>query len=127
MKIWITNALTADTLLAATLLAVTTSVCHAQPSPPCDGASAVAHDAAWRQVHPQRAELERRLDDQERRIRAAEQAGQLSAAQAESLRVDHREIRREICEMSGHVHGHLRPEELRMLQLQVNDVERQIP
>ncbi len=122
MKIWISNA-----LLTAALLATTTPLCHAQASAPCDGASAVAHDAAWRQAHPQRAELERRVADQERRIREAEQTGKLSAAQAESLRVDHREIRREICEMSGHVHGHLRPEELHMLQLQVDDVERQIP
>ena len=94
MKTRISNVLIANALLTAVPLAMMTPPCRAQASPPCDGASAVAHDAAWRQAHPQRAELERRLDDQERRIRAAEQAGQLNAAQAESLRVDHREIRR---------------------------------
>ncbi|MBV8972681.1 MAG: hypothetical protein JO290_10355 [Sphingomonadaceae bacterium] len=89
--------------------------------------TATAADAAgWRASHPRRAEVNGRLENQGDRIAAGRRDGQLTAAEAHSLRADDRRIRSEERLMARNDGGHITKADQRALNQQENANSRAI-
>ncbi len=100
----------------STLLAVIASV----------GGSAFAADTKWEKHHPRRDQVNDRLANQNKRIRAEVKEGELTKAQAAGLRKEDREIRREERAMASQNGGHITKLEQKVLNQQENAVSKQI-
>jgi hypothetical protein len=90
------------------------------------GAAGSASAATWNQRHPRRAEVNARLDNQNRRINEERREGELTARQARRLHTEDRIIRHEERFMAAQNHGHITRAEQRALNQQENAVSGQI-
>lgn len=89
-------------------------------------ASSFAQTGKWDQTHPRRAEVNGRLNNQDRRIHQERKEGEISRAKATRLhRQDHR-IRHEERAMASRHNGHITRRETARLNRQENRVSRRI-
>ena len=82
--------------------------------------------AGWAKDHPRRAEVNHRLDNQNRRIRHEVRDGQISRAQGRALHHEDHQIRNEERAMASQDGGHITRGEQAVLNQQENGVSRQI-
>ena len=87
---------------------------------------AAAAGTPWERDHPWRAQVNDRLDTQNRRVNAELRQGEITPWRARELHREDRAIRHEERAMAGFDHGHLTPAEHRALNQQENAVSRQI-
>jgi hypothetical protein len=80
----------------------------------------------WKEHHPRRAEVNNRLNNQDRRINREVKEGDMSPAEAAKLHREDRHIRNEERNMAADDHGHISKREQRRLNRQENAVSRQI-
>lgn len=83
--------------------------------------------ANWRTSHPRRAEVNARLRNLDRRIANERKEGDLTKAQAQTLRRDDRSIRQEERDMARLDKGHITKADQRVLNQQENVLGGQIP
>lgn len=101
------------TLAAAVALTVAGLPVRAQATP-------------WQKNHPRRAEVNQRLNNQNRRIRQGVQSGKLSPDQAKALHQEDHSIRQEERQDAAQQGGHITRQQKRALNRQENQVSRQI-
>ena len=88
--------------------------------------SSFAQVGTWERNHPRRAEVNGRLNNQDRRIHEERKEGEISQAKADRLhRQDHR-IRHEERNMASRHDGHITGREQARLNRQENRVSRRI-
>ena len=88
--------------------------------------SSFAQAGKWDQTHPRRAEVNTRLNNQDRRIHQERKEGEISRGQAARLyRQDHR-IHREERHMAAHDNGHITHRDQARLNRQENRVSHRI-
>ncbi len=85
-----------------------------------------AADADWKKDHPRRAEVNKRLNNQDKRINQERKNGEISKAQAQKLHKEDRQIRGEERAMASQNGGHITKQEQKTLNQQENAVSRQI-
>jgi hypothetical protein len=90
------------------------------------GAAGSASAESWNQRHPRRAEVNARLDNQNRRINDERREGEITAGQARRLHREDRFLRHEERFMAAQHHGHITRAEQRALNQQENAVSGQI-
>lgn len=88
--------------------------------------SAVAADGEWAKTHPRRAEVNERLENQNKRIHQEVKEGEITKGQAAQLHKEDRQIRREERAMASQNGGHITKQEQQTLNQQENAVSRQI-
>ena len=89
-------------------------------------ASSAMAETQWQKDHPRRTEVNRRLDNQNRRIHHEVKEGELSKQQAAKLHHEDHQIRREERMMASQKGGHITKQEQRTLNQQENAVSKQI-
>ena len=89
-------------------------------------ANASAADPNWKAEHPRRAQVNQRLDNQDKRINKELKEGEISKAQAQKLHKEDRQIRKEERMMASQNGGHITKQEQKTLNQQENAVSRQI-
>ena len=80
----------------------------------------------WQKDHPRRAEVNKRLANQNRRIHKEVKEGDLTKTQAAALHKDDRQIRKEERAMASQSGGHITRQEQKTLNQQENAVSKQI-
>jgi len=80
----------------------------------------------WKQDHPRRVEVNKRLENQNDRIHHEVKDGQINKAQAAQLHKDDRQVRQEERDMASQDHSHITKSEQRTLNQQENGISRQI-
>ena len=88
--------------------------------------SVLATTKDWNKDHPRRAEVNQRLNNQDKRINQERKEGEISKAQAQKLHKEDRQIRKEEKMMASQHGGHITKQEQRTLNQQENAVSRQI-
>ena len=88
-------------------------------------ASAMA-EGKWAQNHPRRAEVNARLNNQNRRINKELKEGEITKGQAKQLHKEDHQIRQEERDMASQNGGHITKSEQRVLNQQENGVSKQI-
>ena len=88
--------------------------------------STYAQDGKFDQNHPRRAEVNSRLNNQNKRIDRKEADGKMGAKEATKLHKEDHQIRQEERDMASQNHGHITKQEQRTLNHQENHVSRQI-
>jgi hypothetical protein len=83
-------------------------------------------DAGWKASHPRRAEVNARLNNQDRRIHNEVKEGELSHAQAASLHHEDHQVLQEERAMASQNGGHITKQEQATLNSQENAISRQI-
>ena len=83
--------------------------------------------ASWGSRHPRREEVNDRLRNLDRRIGQERREGDLTGAQARTLRRDDRGIRQEERDMARLDNGHITKADQRVLNQQENVLSRHIP
>jgi len=81
----------------------------------------------FRHEHPRRAEVNHRIDNQERQIGQDRRDGELSASQAKNLRQQDQSIKRQEEADVAANHGYLTGAEQAQLNKELNGVEQEIP
>jgi hypothetical protein len=87
---------------------------------------AQAGDGKWNDNHPRRAQVNGRLDNQNKRIDQGERNGTLSKGQARQLHQEDRGIRKEERRDARQNGGHITKQQQRQLNRQENAESRQI-
>jgi len=82
--------------------------------------------AEWSKQHPRRAEVNKRLANQNQRIKNEVKEGEMSKAQAASLHKQDKQIRQEERDMAAQNGGHITKQEQKTLNQQENAVSKQI-
>ncbi len=77
--------------------------------------------------HPRRAEVNKRLNHQDRRIHNDVKNGTLTQAQAQTLHKDDHQVRQEERDMASQNGGHITKQEQHTLNQQENGISSQIP
>lgn len=90
------------------------------------GATGAMAESAWEQEHPRRAEVNARLNNQNKRIRDQVKEGELTKAQAAKLHRQDRQVRKEERMMSSQNGGHITKQEQRALNRQENAISKKI-
>ena len=85
-----------------------------------------AQNGKWAQNHPRRAEVNARLNNQNRRINNEVKEGEISKNQARQLHKDDHQIRQEERDMASQNKGHITKQEQKTLNQQENGVSRKI-
>ena len=80
----------------------------------------------WNKDHPRRAEVNQRLNNQDKRINQERKEGEITKGQAKALHKEDRQIRKEERSMASQNGGHITKQEQRTLNQQENGVSRQI-
>jgi hypothetical protein len=80
----------------------------------------------WAQNHPRRAEVNARLNNQNRRINNELKEGEITKEQANALHHEDHQIRQEERDMASQDGGHITKSEQGVLNQQENKVSRQI-
>jgi hypothetical protein len=80
----------------------------------------------WKKNHPRRAEVNRRMDRQHRRIHEGVEKGTLTKQQAVQLNKDDRQVRHEERDMAAQNGGHITGAEQKALNQQENADSKQI-
>lgn len=83
-------------------------------------------ETEWQKSHPRRAEVNSRLNNQDRRIHNEVKQGEISRSQARALHSEDRQIRGEERAMASQNGGHITKSEQTVLNQQENAVSRQI-
>jgi hypothetical protein len=91
----------------------------------CTSAGASA-ETDWQKNHPRRAEVNHRLNNQDKRIHNEVKDGQISKQQAGQLHTEDHQIRQEERDMASQNGGHITKQEQKTLNQQENGVSRQI-
>jgi hypothetical protein len=90
------------------------------------GTAILAQETQWRQDHPRRAEVNKRLENQNKRIDNGVKNGTLTPGEAHKLHKEDRQIRKEEKLMASQNGGHITKQEQKTLNQQENKVSRQI-
>ena len=69
--------------------------------------TASAQEGTWKKDHPRRAEVNKRLKNQDRRIHKEVKEGEISKSQAAALHKDDHQIRQEERDMASQNGGHI--------------------
>lgn len=85
-----------------------------------------AADKQWKKEHPRRAEVNKRLNNQNRRIKEGVKSGKLTKDQAKDLHKQDRAIRKEERAMAAQHGGHITKAEKKALNQQENGVSKEI-
>jgi hypothetical protein len=80
----------------------------------------------WAENHPRRAEVNGRLNNQNRRINNEVKSGQISQSQANALHHEDHQIRQEERDMASQNGGHITKAEQGVLNQQENAVSKEI-
>ena len=88
--------------------------------------SSFANEGEWAKDHPRRAEVNHRLDNQNKRIRKEVKEGEMTKAQASKLHKEDHQIRKEERMMASQNGGHITKQEQKTLNQQENAVSKQI-
>jgi hypothetical protein len=88
--------------------------------------AAWAGQSQWQKNHPRRTEVNKRLDNQNKRINQGVQNGTLSKGQARQLRQNDKGVRQEERDMAAQNGGHITKQEQRTLNAQENQNSRKI-
>ena len=88
--------------------------------------SAMAEEGTWKKDHPRRAEVNKRLRNQDKRIHREVKEGEMTKSQAAALHKDDHQIRQEERDMAAQNGGHITKQEQKTLNQQENSVSRQI-
>lgn len=80
----------------------------------------------WQKNHPRRAEVNHRLNNQDRRIHNEVKEGEMTRQQAGQLHKQDRQIRQEERDMASQNGGHITKQEDRTLNQQENHVSHEI-
>ena len=88
--------------------------------------SASAQETQWQKDHPRRAEVNKHLDNQNKRIQEGEKSGKLTPGQAKQLHQEDKTIRKEERADAAKNGGHITKKEQRQLNKQENKVSKQI-
>ncbi|MGD0279837.1 MAG: hypothetical protein ABSC11_11085 [Smithella sp.] len=83
-------------------------------------------ETQWQKDHPRRAEVNKRLKNQNRRINQGVKNGQLTKQQARQLHKEDRQIRQEERDMASQNGGHITKQEKKTLNQQENATSNQI-
>jgi len=83
-------------------------------------------ETQWQKNHPRRAEVNHRLNHQDRRIHHEVREGELSRQQAHQLHRNDHQIRQEERAMASQNGGHITKQEQRTLNQQENHVSHEI-
>jgi hypothetical protein len=89
-------------------------------------ASAFAAEGQWGKNHPRRHEVNKRLQNQDRRINKEVKDGEISKGQAAKMHKEDRQIRKEERAMASQNGGHITKQEQQTLNQQENAVSKQI-
>jgi len=106
------NRLIAVTALLSTL-AMTAGIAHAA-------------EGDWNKDHPRRAEVNKRLNNQNKRIHNEVKEGEITKQQAAGLHKEDHQIRQEERDMASQNGGHITKQEQKTLNQQENQVSKQI-
>ena len=87
---------------------------------------AFAQETQWQKDHPRRAEVNKRLDNQNKRIQQGEKSGKLTPGQAKQLHQEDKAIRKEERHMAAKDGGHITKKDQAKLNRQENKVSKQI-
>jgi hypothetical protein len=79
-----------------------------------------AENSNWEQNHPRRAQVNERLENQNRRITNEVKSGEISKPQAQALRQNDKNIRQEERDMASQNGGHITKTEQNALNQQLN-------
>jgi len=88
--------------------------------------NAMANQHQWGKNHPRRAEVNGRLENQNKRIHQEVKEGEITKQQASNLHKEDRKIRREERLMASQNGGHITKQEQRTLNQQENAVSKEI-
>ena len=88
--------------------------------------SAVFAATQWQKDHPRRTQVNKRLNNQNKRINQEVKNGEISKGQAAKLHKEDRQIRQEERSMASQNGGHITKQEQRTLNQQENAVSKQI-
>jgi hypothetical protein len=88
--------------------------------------SGAAFAGDWKEDHPRRAQVNSRLNRQNRRINEGVATGKLSRKQARQLHAEDRAIRQQERAMAAQNGGHITKAEQRQLNREENQVSKQI-
>ncbi len=80
----------------------------------------------WDKHHPRRAEVNNRLNNQNKRIHNEVKEGEMSKAEAARLHKDDRQVRQEERDMAAQNHGHISKQEQKTLNQQENKISKKI-
>jgi hypothetical protein len=89
-------------------------------------ASNAMADTQWQKDHPRRTEVNKRLNNQNRRIHNEVKSGQITKGQAAALHHEDHSIRKEERTMASTDHSHITRTEQKALNQQENQVSNQI-
>jgi hypothetical protein len=89
-------------------------------------ASNAIAETTWQQNHPRRAEVNRRLNNQNRRIHREVKEGELSKQQAAGLHAQDHNVRQEERAMARNDNGHITKADKRALNQQENGISKEI-
>lgn len=84
------------------------------------GSSSFAENSKWEQNHPRRAQVNERLENQNRRITNEVKSGEINKSQAQALRQNDKNIRQEERDMASQNGGHITKTEQNALNQQLN-------
>ena len=87
---------------------------------------AFADESQWAKEHPRRAQVNKRLKNQNKRIRREVKEGEISKAEARDLHKQDHAIRKEERAMARQNGGHITRQEQKALNQQENGVSREI-
>jgi hypothetical protein len=110
------NIANAKRIVAVTLIAAVAAL----------GAASALGETEWQKNHPRRTQVNKRLNNQNRRIHNEVKEGEISKGQAANLHRQDRQIRGEERAMASQNGGHITKQEQRTLNQQENGVSREI-
>ena len=110
-------------VLAVLSIFVAGNVAAAEPAAPV---APTAKKGTWKKSHPRRVEVNKRLNNQDKRINKEVKEGEISKTQAANLHKEDRQIRQEEHAMASQNGGHITRQEQKTLNQQENAVSRQI-
>jgi hypothetical protein len=88
--------------------------------------SASAEETQWQKDHPRRTQVNKRLANQNKRIKNEVKEGEISKGQAATLHKEDHQIRQEERDMAAQNGGHITKQEQKTLNQQENGVSKQI-
>jgi len=89
-------------------------------------ASTALAETQWQKDHPRRTEVNKRLANQNRRIKQERKEGEITKGQAQQLHKEDHQIRQEERDMASQNGGHITKSEQKVLNQQENQVSKQI-
>lgn len=88
--------------------------------------SGMAAQTQWQKNHPRRAQVNKRLNNQNKRVRQGVKNGTLTKQQAAQLHKDDHQVRQEERDMASQNGGHITKQEQKTLNQQENANSKQI-